>query len=446
MKVGTGYRDILRIYIPLMVSAASQVVVGISDIFFLGRLSSLEQAAGNYGYLIFLVMTVIGLGISNGLSIIIARRSGEGKLREIPVILWHGFMIIGIYATVAVIFIIFFLSDFLRLALSDVELQDQVMIYCINRAPALFFSMPAAILTAFFVGTAKPRPISWAVFTGALLNIFLDYAFVFGRFGFPVLRVEGVARATVVAEFVVLMMLLLAVLFNKSRRVLFPKLFQTSQLRILTQIAEISSPLFLQNGLSLFSWLLFFTFIEKAGLEFLKASSIIRAYYGITLIPAIALISTVSSMISNYLGQNPTGNAVFFTRRLMIAGSWFCWPWVLITIFLYREFLSIFSSQSEIVSLAVDSKWSIGLSIFLLPIVFVLFSSITGLGKTKTTLLIEALSLLIYLFFAAWVCHWETPSLAWIWFSEPLYHLLLGVFAWLWHNFYFTSQYKVRFF
>ncbi|MCS6982332.1 MAG: MATE family efflux transporter [Flavobacteriales bacterium] len=438
------FRDILGVYVPLLLSAMAQIIVGIADVYFLGRLEPVEQAAGNYGFLIFLVISVVGLGLSHGLHVLVARKCGQGEPKAVSALVWHGAYLMGAYALAAFGGLRLALDDLLQAALRDDRLKAEVLIYCHHRAPELFFSLPALVLNAYFVGTARTRPVSIATGAGAIINIFLDDVLIFGRFGWEAQRVAGAARATVFAQVVVFFILLLFVSARRHRTYLRwrPAIPQSTTLR---NILSVSGPLFLQNGLSIVSWLLFFTLIERADLQLLEASSVVRAYYGLTLMPAIALSATVSSMVSNLLGQNRSEQAPLLARRLFLTGITFCWPWLLITVFLYEPSLTVFSTHEEVVALAAQTRWSLALSVALLPAAFVLFPSITGTGLTRFTLLIEGACLVVYLAYVDWVCSWEEPSLAWIWSSEALYHGMLGALAFVWHRWYYAPRFKVKF-
>lgn len=446
MQVGTGYRDILRIYFPILLSVMAQMSVSIADVFFLGRLTPAEQAAGNYGFLIFLVISVIGLGLSNGLSVLIARRCGEGLPQEAGRLLVHGFILMLAYATLAFFFIQAFLADVLKAALRDTGLQLEVLNYAHYRAPELFFSLPVLVLNAFYVGTARPRPVTVAAFTGAVSNIVLDDALIFGKYGFPEQRVAGAALATVAVQILVFLQMLTATLLAPGNRPYLQRLPLRLKGSVFNAIRRISGPLFLQNGLSIVSWLWFFTLIERADIRLLEASSVVRAFYGLALMPAIALNATVSSMVSNFLGQGRTTGAAAFVRRLMVMGYAFCLPWLFVIILAYNSALGLFSIHPPVVALAAGTRWSLAAAVVLMPAVFTLFASITGTGHTRATLLIESGSLVVYLLYVAWVCGWEAPSMAWIWFSEPLYFALLGLASWLWHRIWWRRRHAVRFF
>ena len=48
--------------------------------------------------------------------------------------------------------------------------------------------------SGFFSGRGKTWPVFWVNLAGVLLNLFLDYALIFGRFGFPEWGMKGWAR------------------------------------------------------------------------------------------------------------------------------------------------------------------------------------------------------------------------------------------------------------
>ena len=58
----------------------------------------------------------------------------------------------------------------------------------------------AAAMSSFFTGRRDNRVVMVVSCATSLLNIVLDYAWIFGRFGFPEMGIAGAAWATALAQ------------------------------------------------------------------------------------------------------------------------------------------------------------------------------------------------------------------------------------------------------
>ena len=57
----------------------------------------------------------------------------------------------------------------------------------------LFFVLRHA-LAGYFLGMSKTGIVMWANVIGMLVNIPLNYVFIFGKWGFPAMGINGAAR------------------------------------------------------------------------------------------------------------------------------------------------------------------------------------------------------------------------------------------------------------
>lgn len=78
-----SYRTIWKISFPIFLSLLAQNIIIVVDTAFLGRVGEIELGASAIGGLFYVCLFIVGFGFANGTQILIGRRNGEGKFKEI---------------------------------------------------------------------------------------------------------------------------------------------------------------------------------------------------------------------------------------------------------------------------------------------------------------------------------------------------------------------------
>ncbi len=90
LKTSITNREIWRIAYPIMLGNLAQTIITFTDTAFLGHLGTIELSASMMAGLFYYVFTTLAMGFAVGIQIFIARRFGEGNLKQIGVIFTHG--------------------------------------------------------------------------------------------------------------------------------------------------------------------------------------------------------------------------------------------------------------------------------------------------------------------------------------------------------------------
>lgn len=195
-------------FIPKLIAIASPIILqnffssslNFVDVFMVGQLGEKEVAAVGIGNQIFFLFLMFTFSIASGVSIFTAQYWGKKDIKNI-----HSTMGIGITFTLAV-------SAFFTLA---VILFPNALIMIFNKDPKVielgaqyikiialcFFATSISGIYAFVLRSTEHVKFPMIVsVTALLLNTFLNYLLIFGKFGFPELGVRGAAIATIIAR------------------------------------------------------------------------------------------------------------------------------------------------------------------------------------------------------------------------------------------------------
>ena len=429
MLADISYKNIWKIAFPIIISGIAQNVVNVTDTMFLGRLSNVALGAGGNAGILYFVLVITGMGFTTGSQIIIGRRNGEQNYSQIGKVLDHCLYFIIPFG-VLLFFTIRFLSPTLLESITQSENILAASLQYLNyRAFGILFAFINFSFIAFYVGTTKTKILIPVTVLMMFVNVFLDYSLIFGNFGFPQMGIQGAALASVIAEASALLFFVVYT-YSKIDTEKF-QLFKFKQFdkSIFKRIFNVGSPIMLQNFLSLSSWFIFFMIIEKLGESELAISHIIRSIYMVLMIPLFGFSSATSTLVSNLIGQGNSDKVLTLIKKVTFL-SLISTAFVLIfNLFFPAEMIGIYTKDISLIEGAISTLNVVSGTMFFFAVAFILFNGVSGTGNTKTSLLIEFITISIYLTATYYIAITLESSLPIVWCSEFIYFSLLGLLS-----------------
>lgn len=435
MKQAITYKNIWKVSYPIILSGVAQNIVNITDTALLGRYGMVEMgAAGNAG-IFYMVLMMLGLGFTIGCQIIIGRRNGEGNYKQIGKLFNAGLFFLLPTSLLIFAFVKLFTPQILGLLVSSEAILQASIDYLSIRSYGLFFAFFNFLFIAFYTGTTKTKVLTKATFIQAIVNVFLDYLLIFGKFSFPEMGIKGAALASVISEIVAL----LYFVYYTYKKTDYQKynLFKKLEFNFKTQlqILKIAAPIMLQYFMALSTWLSFFMIIEQTGEENLAMSHIARSIYMVVMIPLFGFSSATSTLVSNLMGGKRNSEVGLLIKKIVImslSATIIFLPFLLV---FPTEIASIFTNDIKLINGAIEILPVICGVMLFFSIAFITFSSVTGTGKTLISLSIEFVSISVYLTFAYLFALYFQLALPLIWCSEFIYFGIMGVLSILYLKF-----------
>jgi putative MATE family efflux protein len=423
LKIGTGYRQILGMALPISLALIVPQINFITNNIFLGGLGQRELASAGITGVYYLIFAVIGNGLNHGLQALISRRAGQNLPNEIGRLFYHGVWIALCISGVG-IFITYVISPtILRAVIEDKGIAEQVIDFLLIRIWGLPFLYLYIMRNALLVGTNQTRFLVWGTLAEALMNIVLDYGFIYGKLGLPQLGFNGAAYASIIAECTGLVVTYAVIYFmgiNKSFGFFQDKSWDGAVAKLILIQA---SPLIAQYGISIISWEYFYILIEHHGERALAISNTMRNIFGLFGIFSWAFASTTNSMVSNIIGQGRQDEVLPLVRR--IAGVSFSISFVIFLFLVIKPewFISFYDQGDDFIQEAIPIVHVISFALLMMSFSTVWLNAVTGTGNTSVNLLIELITIVIYCIYVYLVLeHWNL-SLSWAWGSEWVYWL-----------------------
>lgn len=430
MQANISYKRIWAVSYPIILGSMAQNLINFTDTAFLGRVGEVALGGGALGGIFYLAVYMLGLGFGQGEQIVVARRYGENKPREIGSVVNHSLIFLLGLSVFAFVILRFGSVLILDYGVRSKDVQEAALAFLKYRSFGIFFAFINVVFRSFYIGLGKTKIISYTTFLLAIVNIVFDYLLIFGKAGFPQMGIAGAALASVMAEVSAMIYFIIYTRFfvDVSEYGLFRK-FKLHYERMV-RILKVAFPTMIQQFVSLSVWFVFFLFVEKLGKGPLAVSNIIRSIYVMLMIPIWGFATASNTLVSYLIGQGETDRVLKLVYKIAFLSVGSVLVIVLLSLGFSKEVLSIYTNNVVLISLGIPVFKVVSVGACLLSIGFVLLSGVSGTGKTNISLYVELIVLTMYLAYTYSVVEIFHGSVAMVWTAEWLYGLLISLFSW----------------
>ena len=209
-----GFREILQIAVPLIMSTGAHGLQMFTDRAFLSRYEPIAMSAAMQAGMIAFTVVSLFQGTIGYVNTFVAQYDGSKQYHRIGHAVCQG-VFIAILAAVVMLCLIPFSASFFSLIGHEPALQKYETSYfniiCFNAAPSLI----ARAISSFFTGRGRTKLVMYITLSYTALNVLLDYCMIFGKFGCPQMGVPGAAWATVISSVIGMMLFIYFYFFSK---------------------------------------------------------------------------------------------------------------------------------------------------------------------------------------------------------------------------------------
>lgn len=186
---------------PAVLSMLIQAFYNVVDSFFVSRISEEALAAITYINPIQMLMISVGVGTGVGINSLISRRLGAQRLDEANLAASHGYRM-SFYNWFLFLFIGIFLASPIMKLMSDTPyIVENGTIYLRIVTIGSVFIMIQISTEKILQATGNMKMPMICSLVGAIFNIIFDPLLIFGMGPFPEMGVTGAAAATVLGQF-----------------------------------------------------------------------------------------------------------------------------------------------------------------------------------------------------------------------------------------------------
>lgn len=298
MKKIISYKQIGKLAFPVIIAQSVVLINGMIDLAFIGPYGTEAIAAVSIANALCATLFNFLEGFRLGTTILISKASATEDIPKATAIINAGLFLA---ATIGIILIVCapYISNIVYVIAGNEQMKYHGLEYLKVWLWAFPFILFSYILVGLFRGLHDTTTPLYSTFVICLLNIFLDYLFVCGGFGFPSLGVKGAAWGTFFANLAGLLIMAYLAL----KKPFTNKYIQLKQpfFRHVPEYISLAVDIGHNTGFTLLALLLFVCLMKPLGTAALAVHQITLQVFNFAYLPAIGFLITASIIVPQLL-------------------------------------------------------------------------------------------------------------------------------------------------
>ncbi|NMM61615.1 MATE family efflux transporter [Clostridium sp. P21] len=335
----------------------------------------------------------IAMGLSVGITSLVARQIGAKNLDLAEEYLSIGFLLALIISVVIFLLTFFFCDNILKVAGATGEVIYTGKVFMKIASFGILFYMLMNVLNATLRGCKNTRTPLIASILVNIVNLSLDWLLIFGHYGFPALGVKGAAIATCSAQISGFLFILFYTI-KKSK--IKPKLKYITNLNLkrLKELLKLSIPASFQEAAFSTSRLLCVFMIMHLGNIAFAANQIVTTIESVSYMPGWGFAVAGTTLAGHKFGEKNFKRAKEYAYTCMILGTILMAFCAILYIIFPGFFINLFinSKEKDVIRLGTLCLMVAAAEQIPMAISMILGGALKGIGDTKTPFLISLVS------------------------------------------------------
>ena len=388
------YKQLLMIAVPIAIQSMISSSVNMADIFMIGKLGATKLAALGLANQIMFLMALLLYGINSGSAVFMSQFWGKKDKESL-------YKVLGI-ALIASIFvgIIFLLGGqfapkfLIRIYSPDIEVINSGASYI--KIVSWSYIM-TAISMVYGIQLRSVGVLKLGVYTSLIsliVNIYFNYALIFGNFGFPKLGIEGAALATLIAR--IIEMLIIISLVYKKKYPLACKIKELVKIdrKFLRKFCLTTAPVVANEMLWSLGMTAYAMVYARMSTESIAVINIVDSIAKILFTGFFGIASATVVMIGHRIGEKKEEEAIKCAYLLGKISIYMGIITGIIMVIIIKPLLNLYSLETEVYTLVVKTIYMLA---FLTPFKSFTTTTIIGIlragGDVKYCLILDITAL-----------------------------------------------------
>jgi MATE family multidrug resistance protein len=350
----TEASNLIKLATPVLIASVAQTGMGFVDTVMAGGVSAIDMAAVSIAASIWLPSILFGVGLLMALVPVVAQLNGSGRQEKISFEIQQG-AVMALLISVPIVGVLFQTQGILNL----MDVEPLMAAKTNGYMHAVMYAVPAFLLfqtlRSFTDGMSLTKPAMVIGFIGLLLNIPLNWMFVYGKLGAPALGGEGCGVATAIVYWVMFALLLGYVMTSKRLAKInlfgqFHKPQLKAQIRLFKLGFPVAAALFFEVTLFAVVALL----VAPLGPMIVAAHQVAINFSSLVFMLPMSVGAAVSIRVGHKLGENSTEGAKIATHVGILVGLAMSLCTALITVLFREQIALLYTENQAVITIAMQ--------------------------------------------------------------------------------------------
>ncbi len=389
-------RQLLALAVPVIFAQVAQTSMGFVDTVMAGGYSATDMAAVAIGTSIWLPAILFGQGLLLALTPVIAQLNGSGRRDRIAHQIGQGFWLAGT-VSILVMVVLWNAGHIIRAMHNiDPELANKAVGYL----RALLWGVPGylffQVLRNQCEGLARTKPGMVMGFLGLLVNIPVNYIFIYGHFGMPELGGIGCGVATASVYWVMFICMRVWVKRTRVMRdIQQNQRFAKPDMDVLKRLTQLGLPIALALFFEVTLFAVVALLVSPLGIVDVAGHQIALNFSSLMFVLPMSLGAAVTIRVGFRLGQGSTLDAQIAARTGLMVGVCMAVVTAIFTVLLREQIALLYNDNPQVVALASH--------LMLLAAIYQISDSIQVIGSGVLRGYKDTRSIFFITFTAYWV-------------------------------------------
>jgi multidrug resistance protein, MATE family len=314
-------RALTHLAVPMACTHLSYMAAVTTDVVMMGWLGADALAAGSLAGNFFWFFELFALGLLLALSPILAQHLGARRFRMVRPVIRQGLWL-SVIAGIPCAVVMWHSGTIFIILGQDPDLSADAQSYLRAMVFALFPGLMHFVFAEFLDAHARPRATLVIALFGIGLNAIINYALMFGNFGFPRLELVGAGIASAVVSTVTLVMIACFVLTDrKFRRYHLLGRFWRADWAQMMEIIRLGVPIAITDLSEMGLFLASALFMGLISTDALAAHAIVTQSCGIVLMIPAGISQAVSIRVGRAEGAGDSRSSVRAGKIAMVMST-----------------------------------------------------------------------------------------------------------------------------
>lgn len=346
------YKRLLTLATPVIIGNAGQAVVTLADNIMVGRLGAVSLGAVAFSGMIVFNLMVLGTGVAISLTPLVGENfvtKGYAKCSQ----LLQNSLVLNTLLGVLIAGVLFAIRPLLYYLGQPIEIMEAGESFYYIVALSVIPYMAFLSFKQFMDGIGNTKITMIITIISNVVNVILNYIFIYGKFGCPAMGVFGAGFSTFIARLIMPIIYYIVI----SRHIIFKKYlhffsWKRFSLKINKTLITLGMPIASQMIVEIFALSVTTIMFGWLGVNAIAAGQISMSIVHIIFLIASGLAAATTILTSHEYGRGNRREIVKYTKTSIYTTIFLMTGVGILMSIFSRQIATVFTSAPEVIAIA----------------------------------------------------------------------------------------------